>query len=118
MSFILNLMFIAHLNACTQICEMSKSSQVLSVPMVSVSFVLFCGIILYHVWDRLFKSYLQQLLKCVAGMFEKPAPFFNFDNTEIFLMCPGSPTVVCETRSVSMVSVEMTEEPLLFDEDD
>ena len=118
MSFILNLIFIAYLNACTQTCEMSVSSQVLSVAMVSVSCVVFCSIILYHVWDRLLNSYFLQLYMRVKKMFKKPEPLFNSDDTEIALMCPGSPSIVCEPSSMSVVSVEMRHELILFDEDD
>ena len=117
MSFIFNLMFLTYLNACTQTCEMSKSSQVLSIAMVSVSCVVFCGIILYHVWDQMLKSRLQKLLTSVKKTFKKPEPFFYSDNTELDLMPPGSPSIICETSSVSVVSIEMRRESLLFDED-
>ena len=117
MSFILNLMFVSYLNTSTHTCENSKSNQLLSVAMVTVSCIVFCGIILYHVWDRI-KSNLQQVITRVKRIFTKPAPFINSDDAEVPLMRPGSPAVVCETSSVSVVSVEMTREPLIFDEDD
>ena len=118
MSFILNLMFMAYVNASTKTYENSNLSQVLNVAMVSVSFVVFCGIILYHVWNRLLNSQLQKLIRRMKRIFKKPAPFFNYDDAEIALMLPGSPSFICETSSVSVVSVEMPREPLLFDEDD
>ena len=118
MSFILTLMFMAYVNVSTQTFKMSESSNVLSVAMVSVSCVVFCGIILYHVWDRMLKSHLQKLITRVKRIFKKPASFFNYDDAEIALMHPGSPSFICETSSVSVVSVEMPREPLLFDEDD
>ena len=117
MSFILNLMFVCYLNTSTHTCENSKSNQLLSVAMVTVSCIVFCGVILYHVWDRI-KSHLQQVITRVKRIFTKPAPFINSDDAEVPLMRPGSPAVVCETSSVSVVSVEMTREPLIFDEDD
>ena len=118
MSFILNLMFMTYVNASTQTCEMSKLSQLLSTAMVSLSCVVFCGIILYHVWDLLLMSYLHKLITYVKSIFKKPEPFFNFDGAEVPLIRPGSPAVTCETSSVSVVSVKMRRESLLFDEDD
>ena len=118
MSFILNLMFMAYVNPSTKTYENSNLSQVLNVAMVSVSFVVFCGIILYHICNRLLNSQLQKLIRRVKRIFKKPAPFFNYDDAEIALMRPGSPSFICETSSVSVVSVEMPREPLLFDEDD
>ena len=118
MSFILNLMFMTYVDASKQTCENSKSNQVLGVALVSISCVVFCGIIFYHVWDQMLKSRLQQLITRVSKIFKKPTPFFNSEDTENGLMRPGSPAVACETSSVSVVSVEMTREPLIFDEDD
>ena len=40
----------------TNLQKTSKSRQVLSVALVSISIVVFCGIILYHVWDHLLES--------------------------------------------------------------
>ena len=118
MSFILNFMFMTHVNASTKTCEKSKSSQVLSVAMVSVSCVVFCGIILYHVWDRMLKFCLEKVITRVKKIFKKPEPFLNSDDTEIALMRPGSPSIICETSSVSVISIEMRHEALLFDKDD
>ena len=118
MSFILNLMFMTYVNVSKQSCENSKSNQVLRIAMVSVSCVVFCGIILYHVCDQILKSHLQQLITRVKRILKKPSPFFNSDDAEIALMRPGSPSIICETSSVSVVSVKMRREPLLFDEDD
>ena len=118
MSFILNLMFMAYVNGSTKTCEKSKSSQVLSVAMMSVSCVVFCGIILYHIWDRMLKSRLQQLITRVKSILKKPSPFITSDNPEIAFIPPGSPSFICEASSVSVVSVKMRRESLLFDEDD
>ena len=117
MFFIFNLKFISYVNVSTQTRENSKSSQVVNVAM-SVSCVVFCGIILYHVWDHLLKSHLQQLITRVKRIFKKPASIFNSDDAEIALMPPGSPSIICETNSVSVVSVKMRRESLIFDEDD
>ena len=92
MSFFLNLMFMAYVNV--QTCEKSKSSRVLSVALVSVSFVVFCGIILYHVWDRLSKSCLKSPIAKIMMIFKKPPPALSTDDTEVPLMCPGSPSFI------------------------
>ena len=42
----------------------------------------------------------------------------NSNDAEVPLMCSGSPGVVYKTSSVSLVSVVMIWEPLLFDEND
>ena len=116
MSFFLNLMFMAYVNV--QRCKKSKLSDILSVAMVLVSFVVFCGIILFHVWDRLLKSCLQKITPKVKMLYKTPAPFSTLDDTDIPLMSPGSPAYICETSSVSVVSVVMRRESLLFNEDD
>ena len=116
MSFFLNLMFIAYVSVQTY--KESHSRQLLSVGLVSVSFVIFCGIILYHVWDYLSKSCLKQPIAKIMKVFKKPPPDPITDDTEIPLMLPGSPALSCETSSVSVVSVVMRRESLLDDEDD
>ena len=115
MSFFLNLMFIAYVSVQTY--KASHSRQLLSVGLVSVSFVIFCGIILYHVWDYLSKSCLKQPIAKIMKVFKKPPPDPVTDDAEIPLMCPGSPALLCETSSVTVVSVVMRRESLLDDED-
>ena len=107
LSFILNLMFMAYINV--QTCENSKSRQVLSAVLVSVAFVVFCGIVLFHVWDHVLKSHLQRLLAKVKNMLKKPPSPSNSENIEL---PPGSPAVICKTTSVSVV---MRRESLLDD---
>ena len=116
MSFFLNLMIIAYVNAQTY--KTSNSRQVLSVVLVSVSFIVFCGIIFYHVWDYLSKSCLKQQLAKIRNVFKKPQLDPIIDEVEVPLMCPGSPALICETSSVTVVSVVMRRESLLDDEDD
>ena len=116
MSFFLNLMFMAYVSVQTY--KASNSRQLLSVGLVSVSFVIFCGIILYHVWDYLSKSCLKQPIAKIMKVFKKPLPDPITDDAEIPLMHPGSPVLLCETSSVSVVSVVMRRESLLDDEDD
>ena len=116
MSFFLNLMIIAYVNAQTY--KTSNSRQVLSVALVSVSFIVFCGIIFYHVWDHLSKSCLKQPLAKIRNVFKKPQLDPTIDEVEVPLMCPGSPASICETSSVTVVSVVMRRESLLDSEDD
>ena len=113
--FILNLILMAHMNLQTS--EKSKG-QVSSIVLVSISFVVFCGIIFYHVWDRLLKSCSQQLMVKVKKIFKKLPPSPQFNDIEHPPSRSGSPAVVCSTTSVSVVSVEMKRESLLFDKDD
>ena len=105
----------AHMNLQTS--EKSKG-QVSSIVLVSISFVVFCGIIFYHVWDRLLKSCSQQLMAKVKKIFKKLPPSPQFNDIEHPPSRSGSPAVVCSTTSVSVVSVEMKRESLLFDKDD
>ena len=116
MFFFLNLMIIAYVNAQTY--KTSKSRQGLSVALVSVSFVVFCGIILYHVWDYLSKSCLKQPFAKIMRVFKKPPPGLITEDAEVSLLRPGSPALICETSSVTVVSVVMRRESLLDDEDD
>ena len=116
MSFFLNLMFMAYVNAQTY--KTSNSRQVLSVALVTVSFVVFCGIILYHVWDYLSKSCLKRPFAKITRVFKKPPPDPVTDDAVVPLMRPGSPALMCDTSSVSVVSVVMRRESLLDDEDD
>ena len=116
MSFFLNLMIIAYVNAQTY--KTSKSRQVLSVALVSVSFIVFCGIIFYHVWDRLSKSCLKRPFAKIRSVFKKPQLDPIVDDVEVPLMRPGSPALICETNSVTVVSVVMRRESLLNNEDD
>ena len=114
LSFIINLLLLAHMNI--QASEKSKR-QVSNIILISTSFVVFCGIIFYHVWDRLLKSHLQEPIAKFRKIFKHPPPSSSND-MEHPLIRPGSPSVECTTTSVSVVSVEMRRESLLFDEDD
>ena len=116
MSFFLNLMFMAYVSVQTY--KASNSRQVLSVALVTVSFVVFCGIILYHVWDQLSKSCLKRPFAKITRVFKKPPSDPVTDDAVVPLMRPGSPALICNTSSVSVVSVVMRRESLLDDEDD
>ena len=91
--------------------------QVSSILLISISFVVFCGIIFYHVWDCLLKSHLQQPIAKVKERFKQPLPSSSNDMEHPFIR-PGSSSVECTTTSESVVSVEMRRETLLFDEGD
>ena len=116
MSFFLNLMLMAYVKV--QTCNKSKSREVLSVALVSISFGVFCGIILYHVWDQLSKSCLKRPLAKIMRVFKKPLSDPITDDTEVSLTRSGSPALICESSSVTVVSVLMRRESLLDDEDD
>ena len=116
MSFFLNLMFMAYVSVQTY--KVSNSRQILSVALVTVSFVVFCGIIFYHVWDQLSKSCLKRPFAKIMRVFKKPPSDPVTDDAVVPLMCPGSPALICNTSSVSVVSVVMRRESLLDDEDD
>ena len=115
-SFLLNLMFMAYVNAQTY--KTSKSRQVLSVSLISVSFVVFCGIILYHVWDYLSKSCLKRPIAKIMRVLKHSPSDSITEDAEVPLLRPGSPAIICETSSVTVVSVVMRRESLLDDEDD
>ena len=113
--FIINLLFLVHMNLQTS--ENSKRCQVSSILLMSISFVVFCGIIFYHVWNRLLKYNLQQLIAKVKEIFKKLSSSSSLNNMENPLISPGSPKVECTTTSVSVVSVGMRRESLLFNKD-
>ena len=112
--FIINLLFLVHMNLQTS--ENSKR-QVSSILLMSISFVVFCGIIFYHVWNCLLKSHLKQPIAKVKKIFKTYSPPSSSNNMENPSIRPGSPSVECTTTSVSVVSVEMRRETLLFKED-
>ena len=87
--FILNLILMAYMNL--QNFEKPKQ-QVPSIFLVSISFVIFCGIILYHVWDRLLKSLSQKLIPKVKNIFKKPPAPSGIDYVEM------SSTIYAKTR--------------------
>ena len=115
MYFILNLMFIAYMNAQTSNDNDDSKGQVSSIVLVSISFVVFCGIIFYHVWDHMLKSRLQQPITKIKRIFKKPPPPSTSNDMELPSTHPVSPVV--ET-SIPVVSTEMTRESIMFDSDD
>ena len=116
--FILNLMFMGYMNAQNSNDNNDSKGQVSSIVLVSISFVVFCGIILYHVWDRVLKSCLQQPITKVKKIFKNPLPPPISNDLKLSLI--DSTSSVDESKSISMpvVPVEMKRESILFDTDD
>ena len=126
--FILNLMFMAYMNVRTSNDHDKLKGQVSSIVLVSISFVVFCSIIVYHVrdrlifydvWDHLLKSRLQQPITKVMNILKKPPPPSAFNEMELPSTDPESSDDE-RRRSVpmSVVSVGMERESMLFDKDD
>ena len=105
--FILNLMFMAYMNVRTSNDNDKLKGQVSSIVLVSISFVVFCGIIVYHVWDRLLKSRLRQPITKVKNILKKPLPCSSSNDMELPLINPGLFDVERRSISMSVVSVEM-----------
>ena len=125
--FILNLMFMAYMNVRTSSDSDKLKGHESSIVLVSISFVVFCGIILYHVWDRLmfynlwdrvFKYNWQQSITKVKKIVKKPPRSFNSNDLELSLMHSKSPDGERRSVSMSVVTMEMKRESILFDQDD
>ena len=125
--FILNLTFMAYMNAETSNDINSSKGHWSSFFLVLLSFIVFCGIILYHVWDRLifynvwdriFKSHCQQPITKVKEILKKPPPSSSSNDMELPLIHPGSPNDERRSISTSVVSMDMKRESILFDQDD
>ena len=81
--FILNLMFMAYMTSNE---NNNSKGQVSSIVLVSISFVVFCGIIFYHVWDHLLKSCLCQSIVKVKKIFKKPSSSSSANDLEVSLI--------------------------------
>ena len=77
-------------------------------------FLVFCGIIIYHVWNRLLKSRLQQTIKKVKEVFKKPETPSNSNDMEL-LPTVSSTSVFVNSTTVAVV---MKQELLIQGEDD
>ena len=111
--FILNLLFMAYMNIRTLNDSDKLKGQVSSIVLVSISFVVFCGIILYHVWDRLMKSRLQQPITKVKKIFKKSPPSTS-NNMEHPSTHPESSDDERRSIPMSVVTVETERESMLF----
>ena len=125
--FVLNLIFMAYMNAETSNDNDNSKGQWSSFVSVLLSFIVFCGIILYHVWDRLmfynvwdhvFKCHWQQQITKVKNILKKPSPSSISNDMELPLMHSKSPDGIKRSISMSVVSVEMKRESILFNQDD
>ena len=125
--FILNLMFMTYMNSETSNKNNDSKRQWSSFVSVLLTFIVFCGIILYHVWDRLmffkvcdrvFRSHWQQQIAKVKRMFKKPPPPSTCNDMELPLIHPESSDDERRSISMSVLSVEMEREAILFDQDD
>ena len=113
--FILNLMFMAYMNVQTSNDNDNSKGQLSSIVLVSISFVVFCGIIFYHVWDCLIKSSLQQPMTKVRNIFKKPPPSSSSNDLELSLINPQPRE---RKFTMSLVTLERKRESTLFDTDD
>ena len=86
--FILNLMFMAYMTSNE---NNNSKGQASSIVLVSISFVVFCGIIFYHVWDHLLKSCLCQSIVKVKKIFKKPSSSSSANDLEVSLIISKSP---------------------------
>ena len=123
--FILNLMFMAYMNALSSNDIDKLKGQVSSIVLVSISFVVFCGIIVYHVWDRLIfyhvldrlmKSRLQQPITKVKNIFNKLPPPSTSNDKQFPTKHPVSPVIERKSSTMSVLSMEMKRESILFDD--
>ena len=125
--FILNLMFMAYMNVQTSNDNDKLKGQVSSIILVSISFVVFCGIIVYHVWDRLIfyhvwdrhlKCCMEQPISKFKKIFKKPSSPSSSNDLQNSLM--NSRSLIGESKSITMseVSIEMKRESILFDIND
>ena len=80
--FILNLILLASTNGHTSNENMNLKGQVSTIVLVSLAFVVFCGILIYHVWDRFLKSRLQERIK---KLFKTQSNIPSDDDNEIEL---------------------------------
>ena len=103
--FILNLILLSSLNKQTLI---TSKGQVSTKSLVSLAFVVLCGILFYHIWDRLLKSCLQEHIR---KMFKKQSNILANDDNKIDLEPISS-------ANITYSLVPELREPLLDDQSD
>ena len=103
--FILNLILMAYINAQT---FNEKKGEALTKVLISLAFVVFCGILIYHVWDRFLKSRLQERIQ---KSFKTQSDIPANDDNEIELT-----TLSVDNITYSVMSE--LREPLLDDQND
>ena len=107
--FILNLVLVAYMNLPAS--EKPKR-HVISYILIFAAFVVFCSVILYHIWDRLLKSHSFKTIAKIKKKFKKSPPSFRSDG----IKC--SNIVESKTASMSVLSMDMLRESLLFELND
>ena len=115
--FILNLMFMAYMNVQNSNDNDKLKGQVSSIVSVSISFVVFCGIILYHIWDHFLKSYFQQQIAKVKKTFKKHSSPSG-SNLQTPLLHSRSTVSESKPITMSVVTVEMRRGLTMLDTDD
>ena len=103
--FILNLILMAYINA--QTLTISKR-QVSTIVLVSLAFVVFCGILIYHVWNRFLKSHLQEQIK---KLFKTQSNIPANDDNEIEIK-------ISSVNNITYSIMPELREPLLDDQND
>ena len=116
--FVYNLMLMVYTNPQISSNNESKEKVSSSTVLVLLAFAIFCGIILYHVWYYKLNSCLRKPIRKFKKIFKRLSSPPISNDEERPLIRPGSPAIVCETSSVSVVSVLRRRESLLADEDD
>ena len=104
--FILNLILLSCINKQTFIIS---KGQVSTKILLSLAFVVFCGILFYHTWDRFLKSCLQEH---VRKMFKTGSNNLANDDNKIDLQ------IISSADSNTYSLVPELREPLLDDQND
>ena len=102
--FILNLILLSSTNAQT---FNEKKGQVSAIVLVSLAFVVFCGILIYHIWDRFLKSRLQERIQ---KSFKTQSNIPADDDNEIEV-------TVSSVNNITYSVMEELREPLLDQND-
>ena len=105
--FILNLILMASTNGHTS-NENINLKEVFTKILISLTFVVFCGILIYHVWDRFLKSHLQERIK---KLFKTQSNIPSDDDNEIELK-------ISSVNNITYSIMPELREPLLDDQDD
>ena len=106
--FILNLILLASTNGHTSNENMNLKEQVITIVLISLTLVVFCGILIYHVWDRFLKSHLQERIK---KLFKTQSNIPSDDDNEIELK-------ISSVNNITYSVMPELREPLLDDQDD
>ena len=106
--FILNLILLASTNGHTSNENMNLKEQVITIVLISLTSVVFCGILIYHVWDRFLKSRLQERIK---KLFKTQSNIPSDDDNEIELK-------ISSVNNITYSIMPELREPLLDDQNE